>query len=80
MLQQRIFTALIALAVLGIVLFVVPPMVARVIIAILILAGAFEWGGFIGAGSTATRWGFVALNGAAIAALVWGPAIHSISC
>ena len=75
MLRQRIFTALIALAVLGIVLFVVPPTVARVVIAILILAGAFEWGGFIGAGSAAARWGFVALNGAAIAALVWGPAI-----
>lgn len=47
MLKQRIFTAIIALAVLGVVLFVVPPFVARMVIAAMFLAGAWEWGGFL---------------------------------
>ncbi|MDJ0701530.1 MAG: phosphatidate cytidylyltransferase [Woeseiaceae bacterium] len=47
MLKQRIFTAVIAVAVLGIVLFVAPPAVAEAVIALLIIAGAWEWSGFL---------------------------------
>ncbi len=47
MLKQRIFTAVIAVTVLGIVLFVAPPAVAEAIIALLIIAGAWEWSGFL---------------------------------
>jgi len=46
-LKQRIMTAVIALAVLAIVLFVLPPNIARVVIAVVIIAGAWEWGGFL---------------------------------
>lgn len=47
MLKQRFITAVIALIVLGVVLFVVPPVVARVFIAVLIIVGAWEWAGFL---------------------------------
>ncbi len=47
MLKQRFFTAVIALVVVGLVLFVAPPMLARALIALLLLAGAWEWGGLI---------------------------------
>ncbi len=47
MLRQRILTAVIALVALGVVLFVVPEIVARIVIATMLLAGAWEWGGFL---------------------------------
>ena len=47
MLKKRILSALVALVILGIVLFVLPSIAARVFIAILILAAAWEWAGFI---------------------------------
>lgn len=47
MLKVRILTALVALVVLALVLFVLPTAPARCFIAILILAGAWEWGGFL---------------------------------
>jgi phosphatidate cytidylyltransferase len=47
MLKQRFFTAVIALIVVGLILFVAPPIVARSMIALLLLAGAWEWGGLI---------------------------------
>ena len=53
MLKQRFFTAVIALAVLGVVLFVLPAELARLVILAVVLAGAWEWGGFIGDGLTA---------------------------
>lgn len=61
MLRQRIATALIALAVLLIVMFVLPPDAAKAFIGLLVLGGAWEWSGFLGSGSTAIRGGFVAL-------------------
>ena len=60
MLKQRVITAIIALVVLGIVLFVVPSVVARCFIAILIAAGAWEWGGFLFHDNKAGRAGYVA--------------------
>lgn len=48
MLKTRIITAVISLAVLGAVLFVVPAVIAKLVIAGLILAGAWEWSDFLG--------------------------------
>jgi phosphatidate cytidylyltransferase len=51
MLRQRVITAIIALAVLAVVLFVLPAVVARIVITLLMLGAAWEWSGFIfGAG------------------------------
>jgi len=47
MLKKRVLTAIIALFVLALVLFVVPPVAARVVIALLMLGAAWEWSGFI---------------------------------
>lgn len=69
MLKQRVITAIIALAVLGVVLFVVPPIVARCFIAVLIVAGAWEWGGFLFENSNAGRVGYVLFIGVLIGAL-----------
>ena len=61
--KQRIVTAIIALAALGIVLFVVPDIMARVIIGLLILAGAWEWSGFLGRSGFMARLSYVAMIG-----------------
>jgi len=47
MLKQRVLTAIIALAVLAMVMFVVPAVVARIAITLLMLGAAWEWSGFI---------------------------------
>ena len=60
MLKQRVITALIALAVLGLVLFVVPQPVARFFVAALIIAGAWEWAGFLFQDGASRRWVYVA--------------------
>ncbi|MGB5344612.1 MAG: phosphatidate cytidylyltransferase [Woeseia sp.] len=54
MLKQRVITAIIAIVVLGVVLFVLPASAARFVIAAVMLVAAWEWGGFLGQ-STATR-------------------------
>ena len=69
MLKQRIITALISLAALAIVLFLLPAGVARAFIAVLFLAGAYEWGGFIFPGAPARRFIYVLLVGALMAAV-----------
>lgn len=69
MLRQRIFTAIIALAVLGVVLFAVPVAIARTVIAVLLLAGAWEWGGFIFGENRQRRMIYVAFIGSLIALL-----------
>jgi len=61
MLKTRIITALIALALLGVVLFVVPAEVAVLVIALLLLAGAWEWSGFLGQPQDIVRVAYVAL-------------------
>ena len=63
MLKTRIITAVISLIVLCIVLFVVPPAVAVLVMAILILAGAWEWSGFLGVPSVTLRAVYVVLIG-----------------
>ena len=47
MLKQRVLTAIVALAVLAMVMFVVPAVVARIAITLLMLGAAWEWSGFI---------------------------------
>lgn len=70
MLRKRIISALLALIVLAIVLFVLPAIAARVFIAILILAAAWEWGGFLFKGAQALpRLGYVAFIGVLIGIL-----------
>ena len=69
MLRQRIITAIIALTVLGIALFVVPPFVARIVIAAMFLAGAWEWGGFLFHENRAQRSIYVLFVGILIGAL-----------
>ena len=69
MLKTRIITAIIALLVVGIVLFVIPMWAAEAVIGLLILAGAWEWSGFLGLGSASLRTGYVLLIAVACAAL-----------
>lgn len=68
MLRTRIITAVISLVALGVVLFVVPASTAELIIAVVAVAGAWEWSGFLGSTGPATRWGFVAVIAGLVAA------------
>ena len=68
MLKTRIITAVISLVALGVVLFVVPADIAELIIAVVVLAGAWEWSGFLGLSGSALRWGFVAVIAGLLAA------------
>ena len=73
MLKQRAITAVIALLVLAVVLFVLPFEAATVVIAGLVLAGAWEWSGFLGSESTSIRVLYVTAVAAVIVALAfWG--------
>ncbi|MEO1201746.1 MAG: phosphatidate cytidylyltransferase [Pseudomonadota bacterium] len=69
MLKQRIITALIAIVALLLVLFFVPPAVAELFVALVALAGAWEWSAFLKPRNQLVRIAFVALVGLAIAAL-----------
>ncbi|MCH9693708.1 MAG: phosphatidate cytidylyltransferase [Gammaproteobacteria bacterium] len=70
MLKTRLVTAIIAILVLGAVLFVVPPAVAEVVIGLLILGGAWEWAGFLGTEGNSTRAVYTLLIGVAGALVV----------
>lgn len=65
MLKTRLITAIIALLVLGAVLFVVPPAVAEIVIGLVILGGAWEWAGFLGMRGPTGRAVYTALIGVA---------------
>ena len=67
--KQRIVTAIIALVGLGVVLFVVPDVMARVIIGLLILAGAWEWSGFLGRSGLVARLSYVVMIGAILVSI-----------
>ena len=66
MLKQRIVTALIALGVLLLVMFVLPPDAAKAFIGLLVLGGAWEWASFLKPDNIVTRVGYVVF----VAALV----------
>ena len=61
--KQRVITAVIALALLAVVLFWLPPLAVELIIAALVLAGAWEWSGFLVAATRPKRIGYVVLIG-----------------
>ena len=84
MLRQRVVTALVAVSVLMLVLFLVPEVMAEIFIALLVLAGAWEWSGFLGTRSLPARAAFVfavgllmALVGLKLAA--FAPAVFVVS-
>jgi len=59
--KQRIVTALIALLILGVVLFYMPPVAVHVLLLLLLLAGAWEWSAMLGAKSVGQRIPYVLL-------------------
>ena len=70
MLKTRITTAIISLVILGAVLFVVPAAIAELIIALLIVAGAWEWSGFLRIKSNGGRYLYAAIIAALMAVAV----------
>lgn len=71
MLAQRVMTAVGLVAVLAIVLLLLPPMYAVVALAIMILAGAWEWAALAGLESPAARIAYVGACALVMAALWW---------
>lgn len=63
MLRTRVITAVVALLVVGVVLFVIPPRMTELVIALLVLAGAWEWSAFLGIDSAPSRALYVVLIG-----------------
>ena len=61
MLKTRFFTAVVALVVLGVTLFLLPAQGAELVIAAMILAGAWEWSGFLQASTNVVRYLYVTL-------------------
>ncbi len=79
MLKERVITALIAVAVLLFVLFALPRLAAQAVIALLILAGAWEWSGFLGSGSTPIRALYVGLVAVLMGLVTWlAPQINGL--
>lgn len=70
MLHARVVTAIVLVAVLLVVLFVLPPVAATVAVAVVVLAGAWEWSRFLGLVRTLPRVAYVLLVGLA-GALAW---------
>ena len=66
MLKTRIITALASLVLIGIVLFVLPPLYAEWIIGALLIAGAWEWSGFLESSGSGIRLIYTALVAAAL--------------
>ena len=71
MLKQRVVTALIAVAALLLVLFALPQAAAQLVVAALILAGAWEWSGFLGTPSNALRALYVIFIAVLMALATW---------
>jgi len=66
MLKTRIITAVASLVLIGIVLFVLPPLYAEWIIGALLIAGAWEWSGFLDSSGSGIRLIYTALVAAAL--------------
>lgn len=71
MLAARVKTAVIALVILGVVLFVVPAMLAKCAIALVILLGAWEWSAFLETQNDSIRYVFVAMIAALMASMIF---------
>lgn len=79
MLKQRVITALIAVAALLLVVFVLPAAAAQAIIALVILAGAWEWSGFLGSDSKSLRMSYLALIAVLMGFVSWqAPQINGL--
>jgi len=72
MLKTRIVTAVIALVVVGIVLFVIPPSYAEFVIGLLMVAGAREWAAFLDTESNAQRFMFTGFISAVLVGAWFG--------
>jgi len=70
MLRQRIITAVIAVVLILLALFVFPPALTLVLLGVLIVAGGWEWSAFLGA-EGAARSVFPAVLAAVVAAVWW---------
>ena len=69
MLKQRILTALIALVVLLVVMFVLPENATKAFIGLLILGGAWEWAGFLESDNQLVRFVYVGFIAALLFAI-----------
>jgi len=69
MLGTRVKTAIVSLLILGAVLFLVPPAIAQLLIASMILAGAWEWSGFLSQATDVVRYAYVLLIAALMASI-----------
>ena len=72
MLKQRVLTAVVALSMLLIVLFMLPPVITQVVITVLILIGAWEWSGLLKLETMVTRLAYVILIAAFLAIASFG--------
>ena len=70
MLKQRVITGLTALEALLVVLFVLPAVAVKLVIAALILVGAWEWSGFLNLHANRARLSYVGLIAVLLAAVV----------
>jgi phosphatidate cytidylyltransferase len=71
MLKQRVMTAVPAIVLLLLVLFVLPPALAQLAFAAIILAGAWEWSGFLKLEARNMRLFYVALIAVVLAAFAF---------
>jgi len=71
MLRKRFITAVVSLVILGAVLFVVPPVIAQLVITAVILIGAWEWSGFLVHAGNAVRIAYVAVIAILMAAMLF---------
>jgi phosphatidate cytidylyltransferase len=72
MLKQRVLTVVVALSMLLIVLFMLPPVITQVVITVLILIGAWEWSGLLRLEKMVTRLAYVILIAAFLAIVSFG--------
>jgi phosphatidate cytidylyltransferase len=80
MLRQRIVTAVVALIGLIVVLFVLPPFAAELVIALVVVAGAWEWSAFLQCRSITLRVVYVSVvaAGMAVVNLAWPDAVMPV--
>ncbi len=71
MLKTRFITSVIALVILGAVLFAVPAVAAKAVIAFVILVGAWKWAGFLGFSQDSARYFYVVLIAALMSTIVF---------
>ncbi len=69
MLRTRVITAVVALVILGVVLFLVPPWATESFVGLMILGGAWEWSAFLGLTSMLARASYTGLIGLLCAAV-----------